>query len=121
MQLQKYHIRNVLRAYSQQLVRREKIGCLPKSEPNALCLSPHQKRLVIIRKVTDSIAAKMKQLGDKQPCVSYQSANQAKTRSGANYLDSHAPVRFVYNTIDDQNGKLMRTLLIDDSTFLIKS
>ncbi|MDM8554776.1 hypothetical protein QUF75_08615 [Desulfococcaceae bacterium HSG7] len=121
MKLQKYHIHNVLKAYSQQLARREKNGYLPESEPNALCLSPRQKRLVIIRKVTDNIAAKMKQLGDKQPGVSYQSKNQAKTWSDTAYLNSHAPVRFVYNTIDDQNRKLMHTLLIDDSTFLIKS
>ena len=121
MKLQKYHIHNVLKAYSQQLARREKNGYLPESEPNALCLSPRQKRLVIIRKVTDNISAKMKQLGDKQPGVSYQSENQAKAWSDTAYLNSHAPVRFVYNTIDDQNRKLMHTLLIDDSTFLIKS
>ena len=112
MQLQKYHIHNVLRAYSQQLARREKSGCLTESEPNALCLAPHQKRMVIIRKVTDNIASKMKQLGDKQDKQStrYLSKNS-----------SHAPTRFIYNTIDDRNRKLMHTILIDDSTFLINS
>ncbi len=127
MRIHKYHIHNVLKAYSQQLARRKKSGCLP--EPNALYLAPQQKRLVIIHKVTNSIAAKMKQLGDnpsthphnKKTGVSYQSANQVKTSSCADYLNSHAPIRFVYNTIDGHNKKQMCTLLIDDSTFLIKS
>ncbi len=129
MQLQKYHIHNVLKMYSQRLARRGKSGCLPESEPNALYLSPHQKRQVIIHKVTNNIAAKMKELGvepstpplNKKPGVSYQSANQEKIWSGADYPDSHAQIRFVYNTIDDQNRKQTCTLLIDDSTFLIKS
>jgi len=130
MQLQKYHIHNVLKTYSQQLARREKrSGCLPESEPNSLCLSPRQKRLVIIHKVTDNIADKMKQLGvepstppfNKKPGISYPSANQEKTWSGADYPDSHAQIHFVYNTIDDQNKKQTCTLLIDDSTFLLKS
>jgi len=129
MQLQKYHIHNVLKTYSQQLARRKKNGYLPESEPNALCLSPRQKRLVIIHKVTNNIADKMKQLGVKpstpplneKPGVSYQSANQEKAWVGADYPNSHAQVRFVYNTIDDQNKKQTCTLLIDDSTFLIKS
>ncbi len=129
MQIHKYHIHNVLKMYSQQLARQEKSGCLPESEQNALCLSPRQKRQVIIHKVTNTIAAKMKKLGgkpsthplNKQPGVSYQSANNKKTWFGAEYLNRHAPVRFVYNTIDDRNRKQMCTLLIDDSTFLIKS
>ncbi len=130
MQLQKYHIHNVLKTYSQQLARRKnKNGYLSESEPNALCLSPRQKRLVIIHKVTNNIADKMKQLGVKpstpplndKPGVSYQSANQEKTWSGADYPNGHAQIRFVYNTIDGQNRKQTRTLVIDDSTFLLKS
>ncbi len=129
MQIQQYHIYNVLKTYSQQLARRKKSGCLPEAEPNTLCLSPHQKRQVIIHKVTGNIAAKMKQLGVKpstlplnnKPGISYQNANQEKTWSGADYLNSHAPIRFVYNTIDDQNRKQTRTLLIYYPTFLLKS
>jgi len=129
MNLKKYHIHNVLKAYSQQLAHRKKNGSQTESEPNTLCLSPRKKRLVIIRKVTNSIAAKMKQLSgqpstpplNKQPPAAYQNTNQEKTWPDVNYINNQAPIYFVYNTIDNQNKKQTCTLLINDSTFLIKS
>ncbi len=121
MHIPSYKIHNVLKVFSEQL-RQRKISernKFPEQKPiiKGINKSAEGKRQAIIKKVADEIFDRITRCGIHEE-VDNEIADQLKEKR-LEYTEKEKN-EFVFNTIDNNNKKSIRRLLISDVSVLIK-
>jgi hypothetical protein len=124
MVIPSYQIHNVLKVYSKQLsqtriIERQK-ALAEAPSVDKINISAEGKRQTIIEKVANDIVDRITQFGPQDE-VEHEIVNQLQDEIGqpVEFMNMQNK-QFVFNTIDDQNMKKTGTLMIEDSTMLIR-
>jgi len=124
MQISSYQIHNVLKVYSKQLSQAriiERQKALGKStDTDKISISAEAKRQAIINRVAADIVERITNSGPQDE-VEQEIVNKLENEIGKTVeFSSQDDEGFVFNEINSNNEKTTNTLLVNDSTFLIK-
>jgi len=125
MKIPSYQIQNVLKNYSRQLsqgkllARNKGIG-RPYASADDVQLSSEGKRASIIEKVAANIVDRITTFGPKED-VDQEITGQIEKELGQRInFTQKKEEKFSYTTIDENNNKILKTLSVEDSEFIIK-
>ncbi|MFO7884580.1 MAG: DVU0524 family FlgM-associated protein [Desulfobacteraceae bacterium] len=125
MKIPSYQIQNVLKNYSRQLsqgkllARNKGIG-RTLSSADDVQLSSEGKRAAIIEKVADNIVDRITTFGPRED-VDQKITGQIEKELGQRInFTRKKEEKFSYTTIDENNNKILKTLSVEDSEFIIK-
>ena len=124
MQIPSYQIQNVLKVYSRQLsqgkiLARNKFGTANKVSADSVTISSEGKRQAIIDKVAANIVDRIITEGPREENEAHIT-DQIEKELGKKIDFSKGKNQFTYNTVDENNNKVTRTLSVEDSKFVVK-
>ncbi|MCG8684859.1 MAG: hypothetical protein MI892_08290 [Desulfobacterales bacterium] len=124
MQIPSYQIQNVLKVYSRQLSQgkllgKNKFGNANKVSADSVSISSEGKRQAIIDKVASNIVDRIITEGPKEKDEA-QITNQIEKELGKKIDFSKGRNQFTYTTVDENNNKVVQTLSVEDSRFVVE-
>jgi len=123
MQIPSYQIQNVLKVYSRQLsqgkILSRKLGAADKVSADSVNISSEGKRQAIIEKVASNIVDRIISEGPKQENEE-QITEQIEKELGKKLDFTKGKNQFTYTRVDDNNNKVIQTLSVEDSIFVVK-
>ena len=124
MQIPSYQIQNVLKVYSQQLSQdkipgKNKFANANKISADSVTISPEGKRQAIIDRVASSIVDRIITEGPKEKTQD-KTTSQIEKEVGKNINFTKEKNQFTYTKIDENNQKIIHTLSVEDSKFIIQ-
>lgn len=124
MQIPSYQMQNVLKVYSRQfsrgkLLRKNKFSAANKVSADSVSISSKAKRQVIIDKVASNIIDKIITEGpnekDEIPIT-----DQIEKEMGKKINFNKGRNQFTYTSVDENNNKVVQTLSVEDSRFVVE-
>ncbi len=124
MQIPSYQIQNVLKVYSRQLSQgkipgKNNIANANKISADSVTISPEGKRQAIIDKVASNIVDRIIKEGPKEK-TQEKITSQIEKEPGKNINFTKEKNQFTYTKIDENNQKIIHTLSVEDSKFLVQ-
>lgn len=124
MQIPSYQIQNVLKVYSRQLsqgklLSKNKFGNSEKVSADSVSISSEGKRQAIIDKVAASIVDRIITEGPKEKNEA-QITDQIEKELGKKIDFTKGKNQFTYTTVDENNNKIVQTLSVEDSRFVVE-
>ena len=124
MQIPSYQIQNVLKVYSQQLSQgkvpdKNKFANVNKISADSVTISPEGKRQTIIDKVASNIVDRIITEGPKEK-TQEKIFSQIEKEVGKNNNFTKEKNQFTYTKIDENNQKIIHTLSVEDSKFIVR-
>lgn len=124
MQIPSYQIKNVLKAYSRQLHQgkipgKNKFANANKISADSVTISPEGKRQAIIDKVASNIVDRIIKESPKEK-TQEKTTSQIEKELGKNINFTKEKNQFTYTEIDENNQKIIHTLSVEDSKFIIQ-
>ena len=125
MQIPSYQIQNVLKVYSRQLSqgkilsRTNKFGSDIKASADSVTISSEGKRQAIIDKVAENIVDRIITEGPKEK-TEEKITSQIEEELGKKINFAKNKNQFTYTVIDENNQKVIQTLSVEDSKFIVK-
>lgn len=127
MQIPSYQIQNVLKVYSRQLSQGKmlsrKFGNANKVSADSVTISSEGKRQAIVDKVAANIVDKIINEGPQgknQGETEEQITSQIEKELGKKINFTKDKNQFTYTKIDENNQKIVHTLSVEDSKFIVK-
>ena len=123
MQIPSYQIQNVLKVYSRQLSQGKILGKNKFAAPNtvsadSVTISPEGKRQAIIDKVASNIVDKIITEGPKEKNEE-DITSKIEKELGKKINFTKERDQFTYTKIDENNQKIIHTLSVEDSKFIV--
>ena len=123
MQIPSYQIQNVLKVYSRQLSQgkmlKNKFGTPDKTSADSVTISSEGKRQAIIDKVATNIVDRIITEGPKKRNEE-KITSQIEKELGKKINFTKNKKQFTYTVIDENNQKMIHTLSVEDSKFIVK-
>ncbi|WDP89599.1 MAG: hypothetical protein HUN04_07645 [Desulfobacter sp.] len=124
MQIPSYQIQNVLKVYSRQLsqgkmLSKSKFGNANKVSADSVNISSEGKRQAIIDKVAANIVDRIITEGPKEGNEE-QITDQIEKELGKKINFTKGKTQFTYTTVDENNNKVVKTLSVEDSRFVVE-
>lgn len=124
MQIPSYQIQNVLKVYSRQfsqgkLLGKNKFSDTGKVSADSVSISSEGKRQAIIDKVASNIVDKIITEGPNERDEA-QITNQIEKELGKKIDFNKGRNQFTYTSIDENNNKVVQTLSVEDSKFIVE-
>ena len=124
MQIPSYQIQNVLKVYSRQLSQgkipgRNNIANANKISADSVTISSEGKRQAIIDKVASNIVDRIITEGPKEK-TQEKTTSPIEKEPGRNINFTKEKNQFTYTKIDENNQKIIHTLSVEDSKFIIQ-
>lgn len=124
MQIPSYQIKNVLKAYSRQLSQgkipgKNNIANANKISADSVTISPEGKRQAIIDKVASNIVERIIKESHKEK-TQEKTTSQIEKEVGKNINFTKEKNQFTYTEIDENNQRIIHTLSVEDSKFIIQ-
>jgi hypothetical protein len=124
MQIPSYQIQNVLKVYSRQfsqgkLLGKNKFSDANKVSADSVSLSSEGKRQAIIDKVASNIVDKIITEGPNEKDET-QITDQIEKELGKKIDFSKGRNQFTYTSVDANNHKVVQTLSVEDSRFIVE-
>ena len=124
MQIPSYQIQNVLKVYSRQLSQgkipgKNKFANANKISADSVTISPEGKRQTIIDKVASNIVDRIITEGPKEK-TQVKIFSQIEKEVGKNNNFTKEKNQFTYTKIDENNQKIIHTLSVEDSKFIVR-
>jgi len=126
MQIPSYQIQNVLKVYSRQfsqgkLLGKNKFSDANKVSADSVSISSEGKRQAIIDKVASNIVDKIISEGpNKNEKNEAHITNQIEKELGKKIDFTKGRNQFTYTSIDENNNKVVQTLSVEDSKFIVE-
>ena len=124
MQIPSYQIQNVLKVYSRQfsqgkLLSKNKFSDADKVSADSVSISSEGKRQAIIDKVAGNIVDKIITEGPKEQDEA-QITDQIEKELGKKIDFTKGRNQFTYTSVDENNNKVIQTLSVEDSQFVVQ-
>jgi hypothetical protein len=124
MQIPSYQIQNVLKVYSRQLsqgklLNKNKFGTANRVSADSVNISSEGKRQAIIDKVASNIVDRIIGEGPKEKNEE-QITEQIEKELGKKIDFTKGKNQFTYTTVDENNNKVVKTLSVEDSRFVVE-
>jgi hypothetical protein len=124
MQIPTYQIQNVLKVYSRQLSQgkipgKNKFANANKISTDSVTISSEGKRQAIIDKVVSNIVDRIITEGPKEK-TQEKTTSQIEKEVGKNINFTKEKNQFTYTKIDKNNQKIIHTLSVEDSKFIVQ-
>jgi hypothetical protein len=124
MQIPSYQIQNVLKVYSRQLsegriLSKNKFANANKISADSVTISSEGKRQAIIDKVASNIVDRIITEGPKEK-TQEKTTSPIEKEVGKNINFTKEKNQFTYTKIDENNQKIIHTLSVEDSKFIIQ-
>jgi hypothetical protein len=124
MQIPSYQIQNVLKVYSRQfsqgkLLSKNKFSDANKVSADSVSISSEGKRQAIIDKVAGNIVDKIITEGPKEQDEA-QITDQIEKELGKKIDFTKGRNQFTYTSVDENNNKVVQTLSVEDSQFVVE-
>lgn len=124
MQIPSYQIQNVLKVYSRQLsqgkmLSRNKLGMADKVSADNVSISSEGKRQAIIDKVAANIVERIITEGPKAENEE-EITTQIEKELGKKINFTKGKPQFTYTTVDENENKVVKTLSVEDSKFVVQ-
>ncbi|MEN8210735.1 MAG: DVU0524 family FlgM-associated protein [Thermodesulfobacteriota bacterium] len=124
MQIPSYQIQNVLKVYSRQLsqgkiLNKNKFANANKISADSVTISPEGKRQAIIDKVALNIVNRIITEGPKEK-TEEKVTRQIEKELGKKNNFTKEKNQFTYTKIDENNQKIIHTLSVENSKFIIQ-
>ncbi|MCP4669929.1 MAG: hypothetical protein GY857_01365 [Desulfobacula sp.] len=124
MQIPSYQIQNVLKVYSRQLsqgkiLNKSKFADTSKMSADSVTISSEGKRQAIIDKVASNIVDRIITEGPKEKNEE-KITSQIEKELGKKINFTKEKNQFTYTKIDENNQKIIHTLSVEDSKFIVK-
>jgi len=124
MQIPSYQIQNVLKVYSRQLSQgkipgKNKFANANKISADSVTISPGGKRQAIIDKVASNIVDRIITEGPKEK-TQEKITSQIEKEPGKNINFTKEKNQFTFTKIDENNKKIIHTLSVEDSKFIVQ-
>lgn len=124
MQIPSYQIQNVLKVYSRQfsqgkLLSKNKFSDANKVSADSVSISSEGKRQAIIDKVASNIVDKIITEGPNEKDEA-QITGQIEKELGKEIDFSKGRNQFTYTSVDENNNKVVQTLSVEDSRFIVE-
>ncbi len=124
MQIPSYQIQNVLKVYSRQfsqgkLLSKNKFSDANKVSADSVSISSEGKRQAIIDKVASNIVDKIITEGPKEQDEA-QITDQIEKELGKKIDFTKGRNQFTYTSVDENNNKVVQTLSVEDSQFVVE-
>lgn len=121
MEIPTYQIHKVMRVYTKQLTQSKLLerSSGSKASVDQISISTEGKRQAIVDQVAADIVERITSFGPRDE-FDQEIVNKLEDEIGrkVDFNKTKKP-EFVYNTIDEANGKKTSTISVDDSRFLI--
>jgi hypothetical protein len=124
MQIPSYQIQNVLKIYSQQLSQgkvpgKNKFANVNKISADSVTISSESKRQAIIDKVASNIVDRIITEGPPKK-TQEKITSQFDKEFDKNINFTKEKNQFTYTKIDENNQKIIHTLSVEDSKFIVR-
>lgn len=124
MQIPSYQIQNVLKVYSRQLsqgkmLSKGKFGTADKVSADSVSISSEGKRQAIIDKVAANIVERIITEGPKAENEE-EITTQIEKELGKKINFTKGKPQFTYTTVDENENKVVKTLSVEDSKFVVE-
>ena len=124
MQIPSYRIQNVLKVYSRQfsqgkLLGKNKFSHANKVSADSVSISSEGKRQAIIDKVASNIVDKIITEGPNEKDET-QITDQIEKELGKKIDFSKGRNQFTYTSVDANNNKVVQSLSVEDSRFVVE-
>lgn len=124
MQIPSYQIQNVLKVYSRQfsqgkLLGKNKFSDGGKVSADSVSISSEGKRQAIIDKVASNIVDKIITEGPNERDEAHIT-NQIEKELGKKIDFTKGRNQFTYTSVDENNNKVVQTLSVEDSKFIVE-
>jgi len=123
MQIPSYQIQNVLKVYSRQLSQGKLLSknkfSNAKVSADSVSISSEGKRQAIIDKVASNIVDRIITEGPKEK-NDEQITGQIEKELGKKIDFSKGKNQFTYTTVDKNSNKIVKTLPVEDSKFVVE-
>ena len=124
MQIPSYQIQNVLKIYSRQLsqdkiLSKNKFANADKISADSVTISPEGKRQAIIDKVALDIVNRIITEGPKEK-TEQKVTSQIEKELDKKVNFTKEKNQFTYTKIDGNNKKIIHTLSVEDSKFIVR-
>ena len=126
MQIPSYQIQNVLKVYSRQfsqgkLLGKNKFSDANKVSADSVSISSEGKRQAIIDKVASNIVDKIITEGpNENEKDEAHITNQIEKELGKKIDFTKGRNQFTYTSVDENNNKVVQTLSVEDSKFIVE-
>lgn len=126
MQIPSYQIQNVLKVYSRQfsqgkLLGKNKFSDANKVSADSVSISSEGKREAIIDKVASNIVDKIITEGpNESEKDEAHITSQIEKELGKKIDFTKGRNQFTYTSVDENNNKVVQTLSVEDSKFIVK-
>ena len=126
MQIPSYQIQNVLKVYSRQfsqgkLLGKNKFSDANKVSADSVSISSEGKRQAIIDKVASNIVDKIITEGpNENEKDEAHITNQIEKELGKKIDFTKGRNQFTYTSVDKNNNKVVQTLSVEDSEFIVE-
>ena len=126
MQIPSYQIQNVLKVYSRQfsqgkLLGKNKFSDANKVSADRVSISSEGKRQAIIDKVASNIVDKIITEGpNENEKDEAHITNQIEKELGKKIDFTKGRNQFTYTSVDENNNKVVQTLSVEDSKFIVE-
>lgn len=126
MQIPSYQIQNVLKVYSRQfshgkLLGKNKFSDGNKVSADSVSISSEGKRQAIIDKVANNIVDKIITEGpNENERDETKITDQIEKELGKKIDFNKGRNQFTYTSIDENNNKVVQTLSVEDSRFIVE-
>lgn len=126
MQIPSYQIQNVLKVYSRQFSQGKLLGNNKFSDANkvsadSVSISSEGKREAIIDKVASNIVDKIITEGpNESEKDEAHITSQIEKELGKKIDFTKGRNQFTYTSVDENNNKVVQTLSVEDSKFIVK-
>ncbi|NDY73849.1 hypothetical protein DO021_18970 [Desulfobacter hydrogenophilus] len=126
MQIPSYQIQNVLKVYSRQfsqgkLLGKNKFSDANKVSADSVNISSEGKRQAIIDRVASNIVDKIITEGpNENEKDEAHITNQIEKELGKKIDFTQGRNQFTYSSVDENNNKVVQTLSVEDSKFIVE-